>query len=193
MSPATAAERTNDTWLRNYYAGRAVFSLLWVLLAYTVGSAHPAVSAVLIVVYPAWDCLANYFDAMRSGGLRANPSQRLNVFVSALVTVAVGATVARDFHAVIGIIGIWASLTGILQLATALRRWKTAGAQWPMILSGAQSALAGAFFVKMGFDAATRPSVTSVAGYAAVGAVYFAISAAALSLSVRKRTASGTE
>jgi len=91
----------------------------------------------LIVAYPAWDSLANYVDAQRSGGLRRHPTQMFNAAVSAIVTLAVALATRRDFHAVIAVIGIWAGLSGLLQLSTAARRWRNASAQWPMILSGA--------------------------------------------------------
>jgi uncharacterized membrane protein HdeD (DUF308 family) len=61
------------------------------------------------------------------------------VVVSAFLAAAVDTSVAMsDLHAAIGVIGIWASLPGILQLATAVRRRKSARAQRAMILSGAQ-------------------------------------------------------
>jgi hypothetical protein len=178
MSTSAETAPTSD-WLKRYYGARALFSALWVALAFTIGKSSPFALA-LIIAYPAWDSLANYVDAKRNGGLRANPTQLLNVVVSALVTAAVA--VARDFHGIVAIIGIWAALSGILQLSTAVRRWRGTGAQWPMILSGAQSALAGALFVKQGFDPSSTVSIADVAPYAAFGAIYFAISAAVLVL-----------
>ncbi|HWU73602.1 MAG TPA: DUF308 domain-containing protein [Sphingomonas sp.] len=177
----------NRTGLTRYYAIRAFVSILWVALALTIGKAHPLLGVALIIAYPAWDSLANYVDAKGNGGLRANPTQMLNVIVSAIVTLAVAVAVAAagNFHVVIAIIGIWAALAGILQLSTAVRRWRTAGAQWPMILSGGQSALAGAIFVKKATDATASLSVADVAPYAAFGAFYFAISAAILFLKRR--------
>lgn len=46
--------------------------------------------------------------AMRNGGLRAIPSQALNVLVSAVITPAFAITVVvgHDLHAAIGVIGI---------------------------------------------------------------------------------------
>lgn len=178
--PITGA--SSSDWLKRYYVHRALFSALWVALALTIGKAHLTLGIGLIVAYPAWDSLANYVDAKRNGGLRANPTQMLNVVVSAIVTLTVAVAAARDFHLVIAVIGIWAALSGILQLSTAVRRWRSSGAQWPMILSGAQSALAGAYFVTKAVDATASLSVADVAPYAAFGAIYFAISAAILFL-----------
>jgi uncharacterized membrane protein HdeD (DUF308 family) len=182
MNMSADISTSNRNGLMSYYAIRALVSTLWVVLALTVGKAHPSLGIGLIIAYPAWDALANYVDAKSNGGLRANPSQMLNVIVSAIVTLAVAVAAARDFHAAIAVIGIWAGLTGILQLSTAVRRWRSSGAQWPMILSGGQSALAGAVFVKKATDATASLSVADVAPYAAFGAFYFAISAAILFL-----------
>lgn len=169
-----------SSWLKRYYSVRALFSLVWVSLAFTVGSGQPSVGTVLLVVYPVWDCLANYVDAARNGGLRANPTQMLNVIVSAVVTLAVVVTVGHDVHAAIGVIGIWAALSGLLQLSTGVRRWRSTSAQWPQILSGAQSGLAAVHFLMKAIDPSTIVSVADVAPYAAFGAVYFAISAGVL-------------
>jgi uncharacterized membrane protein HdeD (DUF308 family) len=169
-----------ELWLTRYYAVRALFSAAWVGLAFTIGRAQPAIGIALIIAYPLWDCVANYVDGRRNGGLHANPTQSLNAIVSAVVTLAVAATAGRDSHPVIAVIGVWAALAGILQLSTAVRRWRSASAQWPMILSGAQSALAGGHFVVKATSASTILSVADVAPYAAFGALYFAISAIVL-------------
>jgi uncharacterized membrane protein HdeD (DUF308 family) len=167
-------------WLKRYYTARTLFSVLWVALAFTVGKAQPPVGIALLVAYPLWDSLANYVDAVRNGGLGANPSQLLNTLVSAVVAVAVIATVSHDLHVSIGVIGVWAGLSGIFQLATGVRRWRTASAQWPQILSGAQSCLAATHFVTKAINPSSVLSVADVAPYAAFGALYFAISAGVL-------------
>jgi uncharacterized membrane protein HdeD (DUF308 family) len=88
---------------------------------------------------------------------------------------------------------VWAVLSGLFQLATGVRRWKYAGAQWAMILSGAQSALAGAFFVKQAY-APTVPSIAVIAPYAAFGAFYFLLSAVWLTVSdMRRRKAAAIQ
>ncbi|MGK6353880.1 DUF308 domain-containing protein [Sphingomonas sp. DT-207] len=178
-----ALPASNQGWLKGYYAVRALFSATWVALAFTIGKADPTIGIALAVVYPAWDALANGYDARRSGGLGANPTQATNLVISAAVTLAVVIAATQSFHAVIGVIGAWATLAGILQLATAVRRWGKVSAQWPMILSGAQSGLAGIFFVKRALDPSLHLSVADIAPYAAFGAIYFALSAGALALS----------
>jgi len=165
-------------WLQTLSLSRAAFSFVWVALAFTVAEGSAPITALLLVVYPAWDALANLVDAKRAGGIAAHPTQALNAAVSAVATAAMGIAVGRGMSSVFLVFGAWAVVAGLLQLGTALRRWRHLGAQWPMALSGAQSALAGAFFMKQAGGAS--PRLLDLAGYAAVGALYFAVSAGAL-------------
>jgi len=166
-------------WLRTYAFTRAAVSAGWVALAFAVGTSTP-LAAILLVAYPAWDALANYVDARRSGGLSASPSQTLNVAVSGVTTLGVlVAVVARPFSPLV-VFGTWAILAGLLQLATGVRRWR-AGGQWPMVLSGVQSAVAGVLFFQRA-SLSTDMSAAAVAPYAAFGAFYFLVSAVWLSV-----------
>ncbi|EJN09465.1 hypothetical protein PMI42_06786 [Bradyrhizobium sp. YR681] len=174
-----AADR--ERWLRQYYFIRAAFSVAWVVAAFAVGPSS-AIAGALLVLYPAWDAAANVVDGLRSGGLNQNRTQALNALVSLATAVAVLIALHVSMNLVLAVFGIWAILSGLLQLGTAIRRWKSFGAQWAMVLSGGQSALAGGFFV---FQASTPavPSIATVTGYAAVGAVYFLVSAIWLAVS----------
>lgn len=160
------------SWLAAYYLSRGVIAALWVTAALGFGKTMPVLAAILLVVYPAWDALANQVDAQRSGGLSRNPSQALNIVISTATAVAVAIALTRSLNAVLIIFGIWAILAGVLQLATGVRRWKTKRGQWLMILSGAQSALAGAFFVKQAAGP-VMSGIGAVAPYAGLGAFYF--------------------
>ncbi|WP_439375028.1 DUF308 domain-containing protein [Bradyrhizobium sp. DASA03120] len=164
-----------ERWLKQYYFIRAAFSVAWVVAAFAVGPSS-AVAGVLLVLYPAWDAAANAVDALRSGGLKQNRTQALNALVSLATSVAVLLALQMSMHLVLAVLGAWAILSGLLQLGTAIRRWRSFGAQWAMVLSGGQSALAGGFFI---FQASTPavPSIATVTGYAAVGAAYFLVSA----------------
>ncbi|RUU57743.1 DUF308 domain-containing protein [Mesorhizobium sp. M2C.T.Ca.TU.002.02.1.1] len=173
---------SSNAWLKSYYYLRFAVSAAWVLAAFTVAKAVPTLAAVMLVAYPAWDALANYVDAQRSGGLGRNRSQLLNFAVSILTAIAVAVALGHSMNAVLAVYGVWAAISGAFQLLTALRRWKTNGAQWAMILSGAQSALAGLFFVKMA-GGTEAIGIANVAPYAAFGAFYFLVSAVWLSVS----------
>lgn len=177
-----------EQWLKQYYVLRAAFSVAWVVAAFAVAPSSAAIAGALLVLYPAWDAAANFVDALRSGGLAQNRTQALNVVVSLATTVAVLLASQASMNWVLGVFGAWAILSGLLQLATAIRRWKSLGAQWAMVLSGGQSALAGGFFI---FQASTPavPSIANVAGYAGVGALYFLVSAVWLTVSEWRRRA----
>jgi len=181
------APRGNDQWLKQYYFTRAAFSVLWVAAALTAGRHSFAVAAALLIIYPAWDAIANVIDATRSGGLAANRSQAINVAASSVMTIAVILALTMNMNWVLGAFGLWAIFSGLLQLGTAVRRWRTSGGQWAMILSGGQSSLVGALFI---FQAQMpqEPSISTVAGYAGVGAFYFLVSAIWLSIALSRRS-----
>lgn len=178
-----------DRWLKPYYFWRAAFSVLWVAAAFTVGKSIPVLAALLLLVYPAWDAAANFVDAQRNGGLKRNRSQAFNMIASSATAAAVAIALGMSMNAVLGVFGVWAILAGAFQLATGVRRWKTHAAQWAMILSGAQSMLAGVFFIRRA-SGTTAPSVADIAPYAAFGAFYFLVSALWLMVSdLRRRKA----
>ena len=182
------ARADRERWLKQYYFIRAAFSVAWVAAAFAAGSSSALIAGALLVLYPAWDAAANFVDALRSGGFGQNRTQALNVLASLATTVAVLIALQMSMNLVLAVFGAWAILAGLLQLGTAIRRWKSFGAQWAMVLSGAQSALAGGFFI---FQASTPmvPSIATVTGYAAVGAIYFLVSALWLTVGDWRRRA----
>lgn len=128
---------------------------------------------------PTLDDVETDFDIER--GVNA-PTQFLNAVISALVTLAVSIALSRDVYAAIGVIGVWAGLSGVLQLSTGVRRWREASAQWPQILSGAQSCFAATHFLANAKHHVPAASVARVAFYAIFGALYLAVSAGVLAL-----------
>ena len=186
MKTITDVQSPDRDWLKTYYYLRFAVSAIWVALAFTVAKTIPPLAAVMLVAYPAWDALANYLDASRSGGLTRNKSQMLNFVVSIVTAVAVASALGHGPHDVLRVFGIWAFLSGLFQLVTGIRRWKAYGAQWAMILSGAQSGLAGIFMLKQaaGTEAV---GIANIAPYAAFGAFYFLVSAVSLTISGARR------
>lgn len=185
MSENASSHRA--AWLRRLYLTRAAFSLVWVVMAFTAAKGSPALAAVLLIVYPAWDALANLLDVRMSGGAQANRPQVLNIWISALVALAVAVSSVAGLHADLLVLGVWAVLAGLLQLATAVRRRRGDRSQWAMMLSGAQSALAGTFFITQ--QGGPAPVLQTIAGYATVGAAYFLISGLVLWWSHRRAAA----
>ncbi|MBB3648687.1 uncharacterized membrane protein HdeD (DUF308 family) [Rhizobium sp. BK619] len=169
-----AQSSNQSNWLRSYYFTRAAFSVVWIAAAIALAG-QPSAAAFLLVIYPLWDALANLVDARANGGLQANPSQTLNVAVSSVTSLAVVIALGVSSYAVLAVFGAWAILSGLLQLYTGVRRWRTEGAQWVMILSGAQSALAGGFMIGRSLGAAP-PTILDIVPYAGFGAFYFLLS-----------------
>jgi uncharacterized membrane protein HdeD (DUF308 family) len=165
------------TSLRQFYYLRAGVAFAWVALVVVLSrmGAPAAVAYTLLVLYPLWDALANIIDVRHSGGLRANPGQQFNAAVSMATAVAlVIALIAAGTKGALFVFGVWALLSGVLQLAVGIQRRKLGG-QVFMMISGAQSALAG---VIMGIRAFGDPrSIAELAPYAAFGGFYFLLSA----------------
>lgn len=180
--PATHA----DTWLKRYYFTRAVLAALWAICALTIAKNSFVLAATMLVAYPLLDALANYVDAQHSGGLTKNLSQMINFILSSIAALAVAIALMQGMRNVLFVFGTWAVVAGLMQLTTAVRRWKSANAQWAMILSGAQSALAGGFFIYRS-GVVTSIGIGDVAGYAAFGAFYFLVSAVWLTLTDFRR------
>ena len=164
-----------SNWLRSYYLVRALFSCGWIAAA-ILASSQSHLAAALLLIYPAWDAVANLADARANGGMRASPSQALNVAVSIVTALAVLIALNSSMYAVLAVFGVWAILSGLLQLYTGVGRWRQYGAQWAMILSGGQSALAGAFMISRSIGP-NVPSILDIVPYAGFGAFYFLLSA----------------
>ncbi len=179
---------TQANWLRTYYFVRALFSIAWIAAA--VLSGQSVLAPLLLVIYPAWDALANLVDARANGGLAANRSQALNVAASSFMTLVVILAVMKSNYAVLAAFGVWAVLSGLLQLYTGVRRWRSFGAQWVMILSGAQSTLAGVFMVSRSVGT-TAPSILDIVPYVGFGAFYFLLSALWLTVAASRSARSG--
>lgn len=161
--------------LRNFYFLRALAAFAWVALASLSSSASRLVVGALLVLYPAWDAIANVIDARRSGGWQANPGQKFNALTSIVIAVcmAVLFTLRGNAGGVLAF-GVWALLAGLFQLAVGIRR-RTLGGQAFMMISGAQSALAGVVFSIQAFGA--TPGIAQLAPYAAFGGFYFLLAA----------------
>jgi uncharacterized membrane protein HdeD (DUF308 family) len=82
------------------------------------------------------------------------------------------------------VFGVWASLSGAVQLYLGLRRRRPIGGQWPMIISGGLSVLAGISFIVT--SGAPKTSLTTLAGYSAFGAFWYLVGALLLIRAARK-------
>lgn len=173
---------------RQLYLVRAIVALAWAGLLVTALSSNgsltpqeslPAFAIALLIIYPIIDVVASLIDArtqQQHGAPRNATVQWINAAISTVTAVAVAVTVSHGADAVLRVFGTWAALTGLIQLTQAiLRRRGGILGQWPMILSGSISTVAGLSFIQM----ATKSdlSLTSLSGYATFGAIFFLLSA----------------
>jgi uncharacterized membrane protein HdeD (DUF308 family) len=160
--------------LRRLYFVRFGFAIVWAALLFATGSKLGPAAVVLLVLYPAFDVAAAVVDARSS---RAGGSPRGlygNMAISSLAAIGIAIACASGVPAVLRVWGAWAIVAGLIQLFVAISR-RTLGGQWPMILSGGISVLAGTAFIAMAGSDDPKPS--GVAGYAVLGGIFFLVSA----------------
>lgn len=173
--------------LRTLYLIRFVFAFVWVgtMFATTAKATEPnALLTVLLVIYPLFDAGAVLWQ------LRADPDRQrskvaewVNVLVSAAIAIALGISSSVAIPAALTVWGVWAIVAGVPQLIVAIRN-RRSGGQVVQMLSGGISVLAGAAFVLQGVQG--NGAMSGAAGYAALGAIFFLVSAIRLIVVLRK-------
>jgi uncharacterized membrane protein HdeD (DUF308 family) len=161
--------------LRRLYFVRFAFAIVWAVLVFlTTKSGLGAVGVALVIVYPLFDVGSAMVDARSSKEAGSARGLYVNMAISLLAAIGIAVASASGVPGVLRVWGAWAIVAGLVQLIVAIGRRKMGG-QWPMILSGGISVLAGANFA-IGASAA-NPSLSTVAGYAVLGGVFFLVSA----------------
>lgn len=170
--------------LRRLYFVRFGFAIVWAIIVGLSAASITPLSATLLVIYPVFDLVAAVVDHRASRATRPAGLLYVNMALSALAAVGLIVAVMSGRSAVLLVWGLWAVTAGVVQLIVGLSR-RSLGGQWPMILSGGISVLAGvAFAVQSGSATA---SLVGLAGYATLGGIFFLVSAIRLN-----RTATGT-
>ena len=176
MTTIAEPSRTTGTafTLRRLYFVRFAFAIVWALVMFTMAKEITPVAAALLVLYPLFDVGAAVVDAKASRSTQSPTLLYVNMAVSLAAAVCVAIAATSGIPAVLRVWGAWAIVSGLVQLVVAVPR-RTMGGQWPMILSGGISVLAGASFVAAA--GADDPVLTNAIGYAIPGGVFFLISA----------------
>ncbi|MFF3712345.1 DUF308 domain-containing protein [Streptomyces phaeochromogenes] len=189
---STTTPSTTLSGLRSLHLIRVAFSLVWVALVATtsaslVSTDKPTVTAaVLLVIYPLWDVVATLLERRMTTAAATGSTDRVGTLNMALGLAATAGMIIAVFSTIgttLLVFGLWALLSGAIQLTVAIRRRRTVGAQWPMIISGGLSVLAGANFAAM--SASATSTLSTIASYSAFGAFWFLVSA--ITLSIRSR------
>lgn len=174
MAGTVARTTVGITGLRNLYYIRFGFAVLWAGPMLLTASALGPVSIALLLIYPLFDVAAAVVDFRTSCTTRQRMLLYINMALSLLATLGMALAVTSGIPGVLRVWGLWAITAGVVQLIVATSRYRLGG-QWAMILSGGISAVAGTSFILQAGGA--NPSLTSVGGYAALGGVFFLISA----------------
>lgn len=173
--------------LRNLYFLRTGFSITWAILLIVSLKSAPQIATILFIIYPVWDVFATGLD------IKANPNhivktpQYVNIAIGILTSLGVALAVEKGVPEALMVFGVWAIVTGLIQLVLGLRRRKEMEGQWPMILSGGQSMIAGASFILLAHS--PTMGINSLAGYALFGAFYFLIAAIRLNSQLSRKYA----
>lgn len=171
--------------LRRLYLVRSGFAIVWAVLLVLTGPALGPVTAVLVVLYPVVDAVAAAADARADRGVTSPRGPYLTIATSSLAAIGLAIALTSGVPAVLRVWGAWAVVAGLVQLAVAVTR-RAMGGQWPMVLSGVLSVLAGASFAFMA--GRPGPSLVGFAGYAALGGLFFLVSALRLGRAARTTT-----
>ncbi|MFJ9622696.1 hypothetical protein [Streptomyces sp. NPDC101181] len=164
------------TTLRKLYFLRFAFAAVWAALLFATADKLGALAVTLLVIYPLFDMACAVVDIRAARISTSRPARALyaNIALSALTGIGLAVAATSGIPAVLRVWGAWAITAGIVQLVVGIAR-RQLGGQWAMIASGGISTLAGASFIaQAGKDGA---SLTSLAGYAFLGGVFFLVSA----------------
>ncbi|CAL9656636.1 hypothetical protein [Streptomyces sp. enrichment culture] len=172
-APAPAA--STSAALRRLYFLRFAFAAVWAALLFTSARTLDTLGATLLVIYPLFDVACAVAD-VRSARANRGPVRGLhaNIVLSTLTAAGLVAASSSGIPAVLRVWGAWAITAGLVQLVVGVLR-RGMGGQWPMIVSGAVSTLAGASFVAQADK--DDASLGALAGYAFLGGVFFLVSA----------------
>jgi len=173
MSTIVPIERLQAHSLRNLYFTRTAVQLLWAGIVLATAASNPALAAGLLILYPLWDVACTVYDLRSSTQSGSPTAQYLNLAPGSLATIGIALTAFKSPQQAVVIFGAWAFAAGLAQLAVGISRRKQLGGQWAMILSGLQSAAAGAVFILGGLHDKTH--IKDLGGYAIFGGVYFLI------------------
>jgi uncharacterized membrane protein HdeD (DUF308 family) len=170
----TVPDRGIAPSLRRLYFVRFAFALVWAALLFTTASSLGPVSVALLVLYPLFDVAAAIVDARSAKETRPVLGLYVNIAISLLAAAGLAVAASSGIPGILRVWGSWAVVAGLVQLAVGVGR-RALGGQWPMILSGGISVLAGGSFILQ----ATKDgaSLVNLAGYAVLGGIFFLVSA----------------
>jgi uncharacterized membrane protein HdeD (DUF308 family) len=165
---------TTASALRRLYFIRFAFALVWALVMIPLAKDLNPLVATLLVIYPLFDVAAAVVDARATRSTGSPALLYANIAISTLAAIGLAVAATSGIPAVLAVWGAWAVVAGLVQLVVGVTR-RRMGGQWPMIISGGISVLAGGSFIAAA--SADDPMLTNAVGYAIPGAIFFLIAA----------------
>lgn len=163
-----------STALRRLYLVRFVFAAAWAALLLLSGSDLTTGARLLLFLYPAFDVAAAVVDARSARADGPVKGLYVNIAVSSLAAAGIAVAGGSGVADVLRVWGAWAVVSGLVQLLVGVAR-RPMGGQWAMIASGGISVLAGASFIRSASQ--DEPALSTLAGYAVLGGIFFLVSA----------------
>ncbi|MEH1168693.1 DUF308 domain-containing protein [Micromonospora sp. CPCC 205539] len=171
--------------LLRIYLVRGLIAIAWAAGFSAVSDSLTAATVVLLISYPLIDVVASLLDAREDPGTPARRLQIFNTALSALTALALGLAAISGIGAVLFTFGVWAIVSGVAQFTVAIRRSPELGRQWPMLIAGALSVIAGATYLPAALG--DEPSLGMLIVYTAAGGIFFVLQAASLAWRQRRR------
>ncbi|MEU6207813.1 DUF308 domain-containing protein [Micromonospora musae] len=170
--------------LLRIYLIRGLIAIGWAAGFAAVHDSLSTPTVVLLIAYPLIDVVASLLDAREDPVTPARKLQVFNIALSALAALGLGLSAVGGIGAVLFTFGVWAIVSGVAQVTVALRRrTPELGRQWPMLIAGVLSVIAGATYLPAAVG--MGPSLDMLILYTAAGGTFFVLQA--ISLAWRRR------
>ena len=165
---------TTETPKIHLFLTRGIAAVAWAAVFAATSGSLTVGAGVLLVLYPLIDVVGSVIDARTQSG-SARKVLLADAAVSTVAAVALGIAATGSVANVLAVFGVWAATSGTAQLVTALRRRAQLGNQWPMLLAGGFSIVAGIAYIILSRGA--DPKLMPLVLYTATGGVDFVIQA----------------
>lgn len=161
--------------IRTLYVARVGFAIVWVGL---LSASHPvrtlgAFTDGLLIAYPISDAVATAADLRHDTLPSVRAVQAINLLISLGAALAVAVLAPDSLTGAMNAFALWAIAAGAIQAIVGALRHPHVGGQWPMVLSGAGSVLAGVTFLDWSGTAST--ALHSLTQYCIGGAIWYAL------------------
>jgi len=169
---------TTETTKLHLFLTRGLVAIAWAVVfaaaSHSVTTSVTVGAGILLVVYPLIDVVGSLIDARTQSG-SARKLLLADAAVSTVAAVALGIAATGSVANVLAVFGVWAATSGAAQLVTALRRRAQLGNQWPMLLAGGFSIVAGIAYIIL--SAGNAPRLMPLVIYTVTGGIEFVIQA----------------